>query len=107
MNDGVCNAHYPRAIDSSVLMAVPVQLNVKLDGQTELQQIETELGVKFVKSLCLCGKPSDSSKHCTHSMTLTDHLESDYLESDLSGHANLLIVPSHDAFKIMKHYFDS
>ena len=46
-DDVVCDANDAWAIDSSVLNTVPVRLNVILDGQTELQQIETELGVKI------------------------------------------------------------
>ena len=94
------DAIHPRAIGSSVLNTVPVQLNGN-DGQTEFRHIETVLGVKFEMSSCLCDESSDNSKHCTRGTTLVD-----YLQSDLSGHAILLIVPARDAFKIMKHRFD-
>ena len=46
IDDVVRNANDAGAFDSSMLNTVPVRLNVTLDGQTELQQIETELGVK-------------------------------------------------------------
>ena len=46
-DDIVHNANDPQAIDSPVSNTVPVRMNVRLDCQTELQQIETGLGVKF------------------------------------------------------------
>ena len=71
----------------------------KIDLGVELNNIQTDIGVKFDTVLCLCNYLSRRPEHCMHRTSLTD-----YFDRDLSGHANLLIVPSRDAFKIMRHY---
>ena len=72
----------------------------KLFSGNVITQLEFEIGKKFTSTSCLCDAPNHA-EHCIHAKTFTD-----YHKLDLKGHTNLLILPSRNAFKNLKHYYD-